>query len=600
MLDRVPLSNSPTQMTPRNTSFKKSFNLIKDYFVNSDEKFLAWLMLFGIVSCVISLVALVVMLTWWSAGFWSVLAAKSLVPFYGCVVEFAKLVTSLICIKVFKSYLIGKLSINWRNWLTDKIIKDLFEGENNYLELKRFSASMDNVAQRIQEDTKKVVDLTLGLGTDLLKAVLSLGAFVGTLWVVGGPLSFVVAGLSVVIPGYLVWVALGIAAVATVATHFIAKSLATRNKKEACTEADLRMDLEMLNNDAENIAEEHAEKYYRKSIVNRIKYINANAEKKLNTQSKLVAFQSFYMKISEVLPYLFSAPLYFAGLIELGQLVQIGMSFGQVNYSLSWFVDAYESLASYNTSIKRVSKLKNTLELGGISSNPKMIKIKEKNKNRLKIKNLNMMSPDPSDTQYIMKNLNLKFFPGEHTLIKGKSGLGKSTLFKVISGSWKYGDGCISIPAGKSMYFLPQKPTLPNDTLRAVLSYPESEETYSNEEYVYALNTIGCMNEFVPKLDEKRSWSKELSGGQQQRISFARALLKKPDWIFLDEATASLDEESEDHVYQSVKKIKNTTIVSIAHRRTVEKYHSRIVFFNSNNERQITVSENKVDESYVC
>ncbi|WP_233586870.1 ATP-binding cassette domain-containing protein [Legionella sp. km772] len=190
-----------------------------------------------------------------------------------------------------------------------------------------------------------------------------------------------------------------------------------------------------------------------------------------------------------------------------------------------------------------------------------------------------------------MRDLNLKLKPGEHLLIKGPSGLGKSTLFKAISGTWKYGDGKIALPAGKNLYFLPQKPTLPYDSLMAVLAYPDPVTTYSEEQYRAALQKVGGMDDFITQLKEKRPWAKELSGGQQQRLSFARALLKKPAWLFLDEASSSLDEESEEHVYKAVKELKDTTIVSIAHRRTVEKHHSRIVLFSPNPQKEIRVTE---------
>lgn len=585
------MSDNPQNLKPQ-ISWRKTFDLIKDYFVNSDEKLAAWLLLLGSVFCVIGLVALMAALSWWSAGFWAVLTAKALIPFLISIGQFALIVGAYVGVYVLKDYLLGTLSILWRNWLTHKIINELFDSENNYLDLKRFSSEIDNIAQRIQEDIKSIVDLTLSLSTDFLKSVLSLGAFVGTLWVVGGPLSFAILGLNIFIPGYLVWVALIVAILATVITHSIGKSLAETNKNVERAEADFRQALAELNDEAENIAQEHAENYYKTSVKNKIQDINNTANQKLATQTKLMTFQNFYMQIADILPTILAAPLYFAGLIEVGQLMQIGMSFGQVSSSLSWFADSYENLASYKTSIERITELKKTFEKEGIVlANAKSIVRNERNKDSINIKHLNIVQPHTSSTAHIMRNLNLTLKPGEHILIKGPSGLGKSTLFKAISGTWNYGDGKISIPSGKQLYFLPQKPTLPHATLMAVLAYPDPVGTYTEEQSIAALRAVGGMNDFIPKLHEQRRWSKELSGGQQQRISFARALLKKPAWLFLDEATSSLDEESEEHVYRVVKELKDTTIVSIAHRKTVEKHHSRIVLFSVNAEKEIDVKE---------
>ncbi|KTD19318.1 ABC transporter [Legionella lansingensis] len=573
------------------TSRQKIFNLIKEYFLYSDQKLVAWLLLIGAALCVIGLVTLMATFAWWSAGYWTVLTAKELTPFLISMGQFALILGAHVGVFVLKHYFIGKLSILWRNWLTKKIIGELFESENNYLELKRFSSEIDNISQRIQEDVKTFVESTLNLSADFFNSVLSLGTFVGTLWVIGGPLAFTLLGLNIVIPGYLVWVALIAAIAVTAVTHLIGKSLPKANQNVERAEADLRQELVQLNEDAENIAEEHAENYYKTTIENKIQDIKNTTNRKLNTRTKLIAFQNFYFQISGILPTLLAAPLYFAGLIEIGQLMQIGMSFTQVSLSLNWFADSYENLSIYKASINRIIELQKTFEKNGLETNEKLIARKVRNKESLNIKRLNIAQPQASSTQYILRNLNLKLIPGEHILIKGRSGLGKSSLFRSISGTWKYGDGKISIPAGKSFYFLPQKPTLPYDILKAVLAYPECVDTYTEEEYIAALRAVGGMDDFIPRLDEKRPWSKEMSAGQQQRISFARVLLKKPDWLFLDEATSSLDEESEEHVYRAIKELKSTTIVSIAHRSTVEKHHSKIIFFSANEEREIKVKE---------
>lgn len=142
-------------------------------------------------------------------------------------------------------------------------------------------------------------------------------------------------------------------------------------------------------------------------------------------------------------------------------------------------------------------------------------------------------------------------------------------------------------------YFLPQAPFLPRDTLEAVLAYPQPTNTYTESQYRLTLEAVGGMNNFIPRLKESSDWS-VLSGGQKQRVSFARALLKKPRWLFLDEATSALDEESEDHIYKKVKEtLPETTIISIAHRNTIKKHHSRIVFFKANEEKEVTLEEEK-------
>ncbi|MFA5959678.1 MAG: ATP-binding cassette domain-containing protein [Tatlockia sp.] len=581
-----------TNLKPKSSAWKKMAQLIKDYFIHSDEKRKAWLLLIGIILCVVGIVVLIATLSWWSAAFWTILMAKALTPFFISMGQFALIVGGLVATHVLKNYLMGKLSIRWNQWLTRKIMGD-FLTKQNYLEVKRNNSEIDNIGQRVDKDVKSLVDLTLLLGTDLLKSVLLLGTFVGTLWVVGGALSFALLGLNIVIPGYLVWVALLIAVASTAIIHFLAKSLVEKNKKTERLGADFRLTVEKICDESENIAQEQAEPYYQKSIDNQQVNIADAEHQKLNTQSKLIAFQHFNRLIAEIVPYLASAPLYFLGLIELGQLMQVGMAFGQVNQSLSWFVDMYENLALYTSSIERILELQEAFQNDAPADKVQSIVRLEKKKETLKVKNLSISLPYSAtlNAPYILRNLNLELKPKENVLFMGSSGSGKSTFFKVVAGSWKYGKGKISVPEGKKLYFLPQTPTIPKTSLRGVLAYPDVVETYTENQYIAALDAVGGMDAFIPRLSERTNWSDQLSGGQKQRISFARALLKKPDWLFLDEASAALDEESEQTVYNALKQLPSTTIVSIAHRKTVAKYHSRIVFFSVDAEKHITVTD---------
>ncbi|TAL66529.1 MAG: ABC transporter ATP-binding protein/permease [Legionella sp.] len=576
---------------PMTSYWQKTISLFKEYFIDSDEKWVAWSLLIGALLCAIGIVSLLVLLNGWSIVFWTALTAKDFSAFLFAIGEFALILAGLVGTHVLKDFLIDKLAIFWRNWLTDRIIKDLFSSKNNYLDLKRFSKDIENVDQRIQEDVEEFVSLTLNLLINFVQSLLSLCTFVTALWVVGGALTFVLGGFNIIIPGYLVWVALLIAASATGIMHWLGSSLKETNILAEGANADFRQELAQLHDDAENIAEEHAENYYQSSLERKNTIIQDTSNQRLNTQIKLTAFQNFYMQLSQILPFLLGAPLYFSGAIDVNQLMQIGNSFGQVYQSLSWFVNAYQDLAAYTASIERITELKHYLEEDSLTANPKEIVRKVRDKDHINVKHLNIQPPQKSSTEFIMQELNLKLKKGEHVLIKGPSGLGKSTLFKAISGTWKYGHGKVSIPADKKFYFLPQKPTLPHDTLRAVLAYPEPADTYSEEQCRAVLREVGGLEKYISQLNVKQPWAKFLSDGQKQRIAFARVLLKKPDWLFLDEATASLDEEAEEHVYQRVRALANTTIVSIAHRSTVEKHHSRILFFGVKEDGTIGIKE---------
>lgn len=563
------------------------FKFAKQYFLESNERYIALLLLLGIVFSVVGLVGLTSLFASWSVGFWAAITEMSMPLYMASIQTFVLLTASYIGVSVLKDYLVGILTVSWRSWLTQHLLdKYTATDGNNYLDLERHDAEIDNPAQRIQFSVKKFVEQTLSLSTDFLQSFLTMGTFIANLWVIGGSLTFVLVGASITIPGYLVWVAILFAVVATGLTQLIGNSLANLANDQEGMEADFRSDMELMHEGAESIAQDRGEVYYRQSLAKKFQVICKNAYEIIKVKIQLTAFNSFYQQISSIFPYVVAAPLYFARQIPLGQLMQIGFAFSQIQSALNWFSNSYENIASYNASLQRITELDNALQEDGLPTSPRSIVVRESQVDDLTVRNLNITYP--SSTNYLMRELNLRFVRGQNTLIKAPSGLGKSTLFKVMAGIWKYGDGDIEISDSKKLCFLPQRPSLPNDTLQAVLAYPDPVETYSDEEYEQVLHDIGNMDAFIAQLNTKKAWSKSLSGGQQQRISFARALLKKPDWLFLDEATAALDNESERHMYTLIKnKLRGTTFVSIAHRETVDEFHDRIVTFEADESRKI-------------
>ncbi len=569
---------------------RKIMTLMKDYFLKSNERYKAWMLLIGAALSTVALVALMFALSWWTAGFWAALSAKNLGLFIASMQTFAYIVGCYIGVSVLKNYLVDVLSMNWRNWLTTTLM-NRYLANKNYLALMRHANQLDNPAQRIQEDVRSFVDTTLSLGLELMSSTLTLMVFIGILWVVGGSLSFVLLGASITIPGYLVWCALIFSGVASVITHYIGKRLTKLTHQQQGLEADFRKGIEYVNAEAENISQERGEKYHKQSLFQQFQEICKNTYQKILVKTNLVAFKGFYQQLSSIFPYFIAAPLFFRGFSTLGQLMQIAFSFQQVQTSSDWFINSYEVLATYKADVGRIMELDHALEQDALTSTKKDIQTKVgKPEEALTVQDLHLTTP--TSTEVMMRDLNLTLQRGENTLIKGPSGLGKSTLFKVMADTWKYGHGRAVVPDPRKACFLPQKPLLPDDTLRAVLAYPEPVDTYSDKRYIEVLKAVGQMDQFIRELDIKSAWSTRLSPGQQQRISFARALLKNPEWLFLDETTASLDPASEEHLYGLLKsKLKGTTFISIAHRPSVAKFHDRVITLATDQEGKIKLNE---------
>ncbi len=174
----------------------------------------------------------------------------------------------------------------------------------------------------------------------------------------------------------------------------------------------------------------------------------------------------------------------------------------------------------------------------------------------------------------LLEDAEIVFKPGTSVVITGRTGSGKSTLFRAVAGIWPFGTGRVQRP-NETVLFLPQRPYIPLGILRHVVTYPHAPDRFDDAEIAQALADAG-LPYLADRLDNDENWPQRLSGGEQQRVALARALLARPDWLFLDEATASLDPQSEGELYRRIReRLPKTTVVSIAHRPSVAALHDR-------------------------
>ncbi len=160
-------------------------------------------------------------------------------------------------------------------------------------------------------------------------------------------------------------------------------------------------------------------------------------------------------------------------------------------------------------------------------------------------------------------------------LVTGPSGAGKSTLFRALAGIWPYWQGRIRVPQGARLLFLPQKPYLPVGSLRHAIAYPLQAKSVDDAQVRDALQAVGLAH-LAGELEREENWALLLSGGEQQRMAFARALLNRPDWLFMDEASAALPEATQNELYALLReRLPQTTLVSIGHRDSLAQFHAR-------------------------
>ena len=410
--------------------------------------------------------------------------------------------------------------------------------------------------------------MTVSLSMGLLNALVTLVSFVGILWGLSGNFAFDVAGTTVNIPGFMVWAAVLYCLVGSYVSHLIGRPLSRLNFRQQQLEADFRHHLVRVREYSESIALDRGEQVENAHLKVRFSDVLANYFKLLKTQKNLTWFTVGFGQAAVVFPFVVAAPRYFSGAIQLGQLMQISSAFGRVQDSLSWFVDNYSSLASWQATTNRLTSFE-----ASFNAIVQMEKAQSATESvALEIGHLNLALPNG---KVLLSDVNLQAQTGDRILLQGPSGSGKSTLFRAIAGIWPFASGHVGKPA--QTMFIPQRPYFPDGPLRDALAYPQPAADYTDEQLQDALRDA-LLPQLVQRLDEPDAWGQKLSGGEQQRLAIARVLLKQPAWVFADEATSALDKAAEETLYQRltamVQKAKGA-LVSIAHRPSVAAFHDK-------------------------
>jgi vitamin B12/bleomycin/antimicrobial peptide transport system ATP-binding/permease protein len=550
------------------------WRIASPYF-RSEDKWAGRGLLAAVIAIELALVAIDVLLNQWSNRFYTGLQEKNWDVFVREIGVFCVIAACFIALAVYQLYLNQWLQIRWRRWLTRHYLGEWLHGANHYrMQLQGDAA--DNPDQRISEDIKLFVERTLDIGLSLLNSVVTLFSFVIILWGLSAAAPLHVFGKEFDIPGYLVWGALIYALFGTALTQWIGSPLVRLDFQQQRFEADFRFNLVRARENSEQIALLKGESAEREQLWQRFNHVVDNWYGIMSRTKRLTAFTSSYAQAAVVFPYILVAPAFFADKIQLGGLTQTASAFGSVQKALSIFVTIYRSLADWRAIVARLDGFESSIagattlaagadSIGVVSSD---------GGKAIDLRGLEVGLPDGTP---LVSADGLSLRGGERTLLTGPSGSGKSTLFRAIAGIWPFGKGAITIPTDASLMMLPQRPYFPIGTLHAAIVYPGESDSLSADRVREALTLVG-LPQLGPRLQEEAHWNRMLSLGEQQRLGLARALLHAPNYLFLDEATASLDEPSEAALYKLLaEKLPATTIVSIGHRSTLEAFHQRNV-----------------------
>jgi putative ATP-binding cassette transporter len=552
-------------------------------YFRSEDKLAGRLLLASVIAIELTVVGINVLLNQWNNRFYNALQEKNWDGFVWEIGIFCVLATCFIALSVYQLYLNQWLQIRWRRWLTTRYLGEWLQDANHYrMQLQGDAA--DNPDQRITDDVKLFVDQTLSITVGFLSAVVTLVSFVVILWGLSAESPLHVFGREFAIPGYLVWGALIYAVFGTTLTHWIGSPLVGLNFLQQRFEADFRFNLVRVRENSEQIALLRGESVEQQRLSERFGRVIQNWYEIMSRTKRLTAFTSSYAQAAVVFPYVLVAPAYFADKIQLGGMMQTASAFDSVQKSLSFFVSIYRALAEWRAVIARLDGFEEAIaSAAALPTGAGSIDVVPSTGSE-KVELRQLLVRLPNGTPQVAAD-GFSIHSNERTLVTGPSGAGKSTLFRAVAGIWPFGTGAIAIPPKATLMMLPQRPYFPVGSLKAAIVYPAEATAFSTELVGDALASVG-LPQLVSRLEEEAHWNRMLSLGEQQRLGLARALLHAPQFLFLDEATASLDEPSEAALYRLLaEKLPATTLVSIGHRSTLQAFHERNVVLARDGDR---------------
>jgi putative ATP-binding cassette transporter len=536
----------------------------------------AWLLSAGVFALVLLMLLTQLGVNQWNRFFFDALDARNGRQILIGVGLIGALALATALLSVLMVHIRMRLQLRWRQWVTRRLIDEWFV-DRRFYQLTIVGGDDINPEYRIGEDTRlatePVVDFAIGLTNALLSGI----AFLGILWSVGGGIGLSLGGQQIHVPGYMVWVAILYSLIASTLMVKIGRPLIVCVDGKNAAEAQFRYELTRVRESAENIAliggDEDEKARLDETFTDLVKrWLGV-----IGQQAKMTWVLNANTVLAPVAPLLMGAPKYLSGSMTLGELMQVTAAFMQVQTAFNWLVDNAIRLAEWNASSQRVGVLLNVIAeidtcIGKAADG--MITLGKSPDANMRIENLSIAQ---RNGKLLIADAEVVIEPGEKILVKGESGMGKSTLIRAIAGLWPWGSGRILRPEGAEIAFMPQRPYIPLGTLRHALLYPASGQAEEEWKIRDALRKTGLWH-LIERLDEDEQWSRILSVGEQQRIAFARLLIHPPDMIIMDEATSALDELSQARVMDFLKQeLAAATVISVAHRPGLEAWHTREV-----------------------
>ncbi len=512
----------------------------------------------------------------WNKPFYDALARRDFVDFLLQLGVFFIIAGSLLVLNVMQRWLGETLKVKLRDGLVRDLIRDWMAPRRAFW-LANAGPIGVNPDQRMHEDARHLCELSADLGISLLQAAILFFSFAGVLWVLSRGFALHIEGREYPIPGFMVWAAIVYAGVGSLLSYWVGKSLIHRNAERYAREAELRFSLVRVNEHLDGISLASGEADETRRVELHLTEVLAATTRLVTGLTNLTWVTSGFGWVTQVVPTLAAAPLYFSGKISFGGLMMAAAAFSQAQSSLRWFVDNFGTIADWRATLLRVGTFHRAVMatdelLRHVDSR---IDYLEGGPGRITIENLEVVSPRGRD---LIKERKVEVRCGERLLILGEPGTGKTQLFRALAGLWPWGAGSVTRPKDEPILYFPRgTPYLPRGTLREALTYPLKVERFSEPACAHALRRLG-LDRLVPLLEETRRWDRELSADEQLSLAFARVVLQSPPWVFIDDTFGSLDGDTLERVIDVfANELEHTGVIHIGSAQARDPLFSRVV-----------------------
>lgn len=520
----------------------------------SRHNWLAWLLLLAILGMGLILVQMNVWLNFWNKDFYDALGALDTPRIYPLLGRYCLLISAAVVVAVALDWVRKLLILRWREAMTRQLV-DAWLAERAFYRLGLYGEP-DNPDQRIAEDVNLLVTDSIDLLRSLVSAVAKLLSFVFILWQLSSDLTLPWGDSQLVVPGYLLWFALGYALFGAVLTHWIGSELTRLNVQQQQREADLRSTLRHQREHAEQIALYGGEPWARRHVADDFAGIAANWYRMMQRERNLGLFSTSYNYINSMVPLFAALPAFLSKSLTLGGLMQVNSAFMQVSNALSWFVRAYDELARWSASVQRLHQFVSSLEA---ARGQPLRSAAAGTQPGVQLQQLQVCYPDGRP---MLQAVDQYVAAGRWVRLDGPSGVGKSTLIRTLAGIWPYYRG--EHRTQTDVLILPQQPYLFRASLAQLLSYP-ALQPWPEAQLRHGLVALG-LAAWTERLHEVADWDRVLSGGEQQRVSLVRAMLQQPALLILDEATNQLDDASAQACLHALRHaLPDSTVLAVTH-----------------------------------